>query len=209
MRRVAIVDDHPVVRVGLRAMLARCGMEVVAEAAGAEEALRAIPSSGAEVVLVDLRLQPGSGIEVTRRLRRYGLRIILLTSFDDDAAAQEGLRAGASGFLLKDVTPERLARAIEGVARGGTAFAPGVAETALATDLHTRFAAQPEPPALTPREGEVLRLITAGWSNREIAGALKLSTGTVKNVASSMMQKLGVRDRTRAALRALELHLLG
>ena len=131
-----------------------------------------------------------------------------MTSFEDDAAAQEGIRAGAAGFLLKDVAPERLAEAIETVARGGTVFSPGVTESAHSLQLRNRFESLPEPLPLTPREREVLRLIVAGWSNREIASALQLSAGTVKNVASTVLQKLGVRDRTRAALRALELHLL-
>jgi DNA-binding NarL/FixJ family response regulator len=153
---------------------------------------------------------PGrNGVEVVRALRAAGHETpaILLTTFDDDDALLDGVKAGARGYLLKDVSLEQLTGAIRAVAAGGNVIRPAVTERVLRGLEHVRreFDALSPPDPLTPREVDVLRLIAGGYSNREIADALGTAEGTVKNHASSILSKLGVRDRTRAVLKALEL----
>jgi DNA-binding NarL/FixJ family response regulator len=213
MIRVALVEDQALVRAGLRTLLALFpGLEVVAEARDGEEALRVLPGTAPDVVLMDVRMPGRTGIQVLEELGRRGqvLPTILLTTFDDDSAALAGIRAGARGFLLKDVTPEELVEAVRTVAAGGTLLRPSVTERAQRTleQRPSAFPASELPDRLTPRELDVLRLMAGGYSNREIADALGMAEGTVKNHASSVLSKLGVRDRTRAVLRALELGLL-
>ncbi len=207
---VLLADDQTLLRRGLRGLIEMTpDLRVVAEAADGHEAVARIPASGADVVLLDVRMPGLGGIEVLRELGARGPLppTILLTTFDDDEALFEGVRAGARGFLLKDVTFERLADAIRAVAAGGTLVRPALTERA----LRRLEAARPEfdcldrPDRLTARETEVLRLIAGGYSNREVAQALGTAEGTVKNHASSILSKLGVRDRTRAVLKALEL----
>lgn len=211
--RVVLVDDQTLVRQGLRSLLSMLpDLEVVAEAAGGEEALRVIPETTPDVVLLDLRMPDLDGIEVLRRLSAAGTLppTLVLTTFDEDAALLQAVRHGARGFLLKDVTLERLAEAIRTLAAGGTLLQPALTErilqAALATDHPFESLDPPDP--LTEREVEVLRLMTGGYSNREIAEALGVAEGTVKNHISSILSKLGVRDRTRAVLRGLELGLV-
>jgi DNA-binding NarL/FixJ family response regulator len=208
--RVVIVDDQTLMRQGLRGLLGLAeDIEVVGEAADGNEALRVIASLAPEVVLLDVRLPGRTGLEVLRELASAGAgpAVILLTTFDDDAAFAEGARAGARGFLLKDVSLEELADAIRTVARGGTVFRPALTDTALkrVQQLRHDFDSQDRPDPPTKRELEVLRLMAAGYSNREIADALGAAEGTVKNHISTILSQLGVRDRTRAVLKALEI----
>lgn len=205
--RVVVVDDQTLVRRGLVGLLALVpDVEVVGEAGDGEEALDLLGRVAPDVVLLDVRMPRLDGIGVLERLRGAP-PCLLLTTFDDDAVVLDAIRHGAAGFLLKDVTLEQLADAIRAVAAGGTLFRPGVTERALRAlaDRDRAFRAAAQPDALTPREAEVLRLMAAGFSNREIARALGTAEGTVKNHASNVLTKLGVRDRTRAVLRALEL----
>ena len=210
MIRVALVDDQTLVRQGIRSLLELSGdIGVVVEAADGDEAVRAIEGTEVDVVLLDVRMPRRSGVEVLRELRDRGREVpaILLTTFSDDSVALEGVRAGARGFLLKDVSLEQLTEAVRTVAAGGTLIRPAVTERVArgAADLQPQFDKLDLPDRLTPRETEVLRLMAGGYSNREIADALGTAEGTVKNHASTILSKLGVRDRTRAVLRALEL----
>jgi DNA-binding NarL/FixJ family response regulator len=208
--RVALVDDQTLVRQGIRSLLALDSeIEVVAEAEDGVQALEVLDPETVDVVLLDVRMPGKSGIEVLRQLRREERQppTILLTTFDDDTAALEGIQAGARGFLLKDVTLEELTGAIRAVARGETHLKPGLTERILQglRSLPKEFDALDPPDPLTAREVEIVRLMAAGYSNREIAEALHLVEGTVKNHISSILSKLGVRDRTRAVLKAVEL----
>jgi DNA-binding NarL/FixJ family response regulator len=207
--RVALVEDQALVREGIRSLLAlEPEIAVVASASDGEEALEAIPASLADVVLLDMRLPGLSGLEVIRRLAARGQlpATIILTTFDDDAIVLEGLRAGARGYLLKDVSLAELVHAIRVVAAGGTAVRPIVSERVVRglEAMPTDFPRLEPPEPLTERELEVLRLMTGGYSNREIARGLKVAEGTVKNHVSSILSKLGVRDRTRAVLHAVK-----
>jgi DNA-binding NarL/FixJ family response regulator len=207
---VALVDDQTLVRKGIRGLLdATEDIRVVAEAADGDEALHVITTADPDVVLLDVRMPKRTGIEVLKDLHLAGRLppTILLTTFDDDVVLLEGIRAGARGFLLKDVSFERLTEAIRAVARGETLMRPAVTERVLQGLQHLRrdFESLERPDPLTRRETEILRLIAGGYSNREIAQALRTTEGTIKNYASTIFSKLGVRDRTRAVLRALEL----
>ncbi|MGH9350426.1 MAG: response regulator [Vicinamibacterales bacterium] len=210
MIRVVVADDQTLVRRGIRSLLELAGdIEVVAEAGDGDEALAAIRRERPDAVLLDVRMPKRSGIEVLRSLHGSSELppTILLTTFDDDAALLEGVKAGARGYLLKDVSLDELTGAIRTVAEGGTVIRPAVTERVLRGLEHVRrdFESLSPPDPLTRRELEILRLMAGGYSNREIAGALGAAEGTVKNHASSILSKLGVRDRTRAVLKALEL----
>ena len=210
MIRVVLVDDQTLVRQGVRALLALSGdIEIVAEASDGHEAIAAIRREHPDVVLLDVRMPRLSGVDVLRQLQASGElpAAILLTTFDDDEALLEGIKAGARGYLLKDVSLEQLTDAIRTVAAGGTLIRPAVTERVLRGLEHVRrdFDALSPPDPLTKRELEVLRLMAGGYSNGEIADALGTAEGTVKNHASSILSKLGVRDRTRAVLKALEI----
>jgi DNA-binding NarL/FixJ family response regulator len=207
--RVALVDDQNLVRQGIRTLLELVpDLAVVGEADGGEAALELLPRVRPDVVLLDLRMPGVGGLEVLRRLGVAGELppTVVLTTFDEDALLLEALRRGARGFLLKDVTLE----AIRAVAAGGTLVQPALTERIVRAALATErsFDALERPDPLSAREVEVLRLLAGGYSNREIADALHLAEGTVKNHLSSILSKLGVRDRTRAVLRALELGVL-
>jgi len=210
MIRVALVDDQTLVRQGIRSLLELSDdIRVVVEAADGAEALRVIAEARPDVVLLDVRMPKRSGLEVLHDLQDSGRAVptVLLTTFDDDAVAFEGVRAGAKGFLLKDVTLEQLTEAIRTVAAGGSLIRPAVTERVMRgiEGMRPSFDSLDPPDALTPRETQVLRLMAGGYSNREIADALGSAEGTVKNHASVILSKLGVRDRTRAVLKALEL----
>lgn len=210
MIRVALVDDQMLVRRGVRALLELAGdIEIVGEASGAEEGVALVRAERPDVLLLDVRMPGRNGLDLLRELLGAGELppTILLTTFDDDEALLDGLKAGARGFLLKDVSLERLTDAIEKVARGETLIRPAVTESVLRGLEHVRpnFDALIWPDPLTKRELEILRLMAGGYSNREIAVALGAAEGTIKNHASSIFSKLGVRDRTRAVLRGLEL----
>lgn len=209
MIRVFLVEDQALVREGIQSLLGfDRGITVVGTAADGEEALAAIPVSGPDVVLLDMRLPKLSGLDVLKRLAERGeLRpTIILTTFDDDEIVLEGLRAGARGYLLKDVSLSELVEAIRAVAGGGTAVQPivsGRVVRGLEGVAAPGFSHLEPPDRLTEREVEVLRLMTGGYSNREISRALQVTEGTVKNHVSSILSKLGVRDRTRAVLQAV------
>ncbi|MBF5045529.1 response regulator transcription factor [Aggregicoccus sp. 17bor-14] len=214
MSRVLLVDDHPLVRQGIRSLLELTpDLQVVGEASDGAEALALIASLDPDVTLLDVRMPGMDGLAVLRSLRARdpGRRVLLLTTFDDDAVVIEALRVGVQGFLLKDVGLAPLAEAVRRVARGETLPLPAATERALrslATAGPASFPSAELPDALTAREQEVLRLMARGLSNREISLALGTAEGTVKNQASSILSKLGVRDRTRAVLRAVELGYL-
>ncbi|CAB3771673.1 response regulator [Paraburkholderia solisilvae] len=209
MIRLVVVDDQTLVRSGIRQLLDTVAeIDVVAEAASAEEALRVIGDAGPDVVLLDVRMPGGSGIEVLKTLNGAGSLppTILLTTFDDDDVLLDGLRHGAKGFLLKDISLDRLVDAIRQVASGGSLVRPAITERVAAgvRDIGLDFECLGQPDQLTPREIELLRLMAGGLSNREIAAASGTAEGTVKNQVSSILSKLGVRDRVRAVLKGIE-----
>jgi DNA-binding NarL/FixJ family response regulator len=215
MIRIVLVEDQTIVRQGIKTLLETVGdIEVAGEAADGLEALEVIGRLRPEVVVMDIRMPRLSGIEALRRLRAdHGggaPPVILLTTFDEDPVFLEGVAAGASGFLLKDVSVERLAEAIRRVATGKTLLRPALTEriVRVVQERGNHFDAIEEPETLTPRETDVLRLIAAGYSNREIGEQLAMSEGSVKNHTSNVLSKLGARDRTRAVLRAIEIGYL-
>jgi DNA-binding NarL/FixJ family response regulator len=208
--RVVVADDHPVVREGLRSFLAaRPGIEVVGEAADADGVVAQAEETHPDVVLVDL-MMPGDGVQAIHRLRQLAdpPRAVVLTSYTADDMVVPALRAGAAGYLLKDVDPSDLEAAIRTVHRGGALLAPSVAPQI----LDRAVADRPRDPAiesLTAREREVLAQLADGLSNREIAAALYVSEKTVKTHVSSILSKLHVADRTQAALYAVRQDLGG
>ena len=207
MIRVFIVEDHAIVREGISNLLELSeDVEVVGAAASAEEALAALPSARPDVLLLDMKLPKLSGVELMRQLRASaGLPpTLILTTFEDDDLLLDGLRAGAKGYLLKDVSLPQLLAAIREIAAGGTYINPAVTDRVLRAAGRTSPAHDASATGLTERETHVLRLLAGGYSNREIAMALEVSEGTVKNHVSSILAKLGVRDRTRAVLKGLE-----
>jgi DNA-binding NarL/FixJ family response regulator len=205
--RVFLVDDQTLVRKGVRSLLSLLpDIEVVGEAADGIEALDLIPRASPDVVLLDIRMPGLDGISVLRRLApNSAIHFIVLTTFDDADALFEGCRAGAQGFLLKDVSLEQLAAAIRAVTEGRTILQPSITETLL-RNLQTRQSATYEDDLdepLSERERDVIRLMAGGFSNREIGEMLGLSTGTVKNHVSRLLLKLDARDRTSAVLKAI------
>jgi len=214
MLRIVLIDDQTLVRSGIKGLLDLTpDLRVVGEAEDAAGAIDLIARLAPDLVLLDIRMPGGSGIEVLHALgQRHALPpTILLTTFDDDGALLDGMRAGAKGFLLKDISLEHLAEAIRRVAGGATLFRPGLTERVLrglqaAPAAHGQAQApHHDADALTAREIEILRLMTGGFNNREIAEALHNSEGTIKNHVSSILAKLGVRDRVRAVLRGVSL----
>ena len=213
MIRVFLVEDHAIVREGLSNLLAlSTDMEVIGAAASAAEALTQVPAVKPDVLLLDIKLPDLNGVELIRRLQaRTELPpTLILTTFEDDELLFEGLSAGARGYLLKDIGLEELLAAIREIARGGSYVKPAVTERLLQAVRRREDVLRSEQPQmpLTERETHVLRLLASGYSNREIALALVVSVGTVKNHVSSILGKLGVRDRTRAVLRGLQDGLL-
>lgn len=213
MIEVCLVEDQALVREGIRSLLRLLpDIDVVAEASDGEEALAIVPQARPDVVLLDVRLPKRSGLSVLRELQARGeLRpTIVLTTFDDDAAALEAMRSGAKGFLLKDVSLEQLATAVRTVAGGAVLFQPALTQRVFReiADRSLEFPSSKYPDRPTDRETTVLRLMAGGYSNAEIAAALGLAEGTVKNHVSAVLLKLGVRDRTRAVLKALDLGLI-
>ncbi len=213
--RILIADDQAMFREGLRTLLStQADFEVVGEAGNGEEALRLATAHQPAVTLMDLRMPVLDGVAATRRLCASlpACRVIVLTTFDDDEYLFEGLRAGATAYLLKDAGSDQLFAAIRAAARGESFLqthvaAKVVAEFArLASQAAERSEPLPEP--LSEREIEVLRLVAAGASNREIAEKLYITEGTAKNHLTSILAKLGVRDRTQAALKARQLGLV-
>jgi DNA-binding NarL/FixJ family response regulator len=214
--RVLLVDDQALFREALATLLAvREDVEVVGEAGNGDEALRRAAELEPDVVLMDLRMPVLDGIAATRRLRveQPDVKVIALTTFDDDEDVFAALRAGAVGYLLKDISSARLVEAVHAAACGESVLQPSVAAKVVARFAQlpdTAPAPRPQPlvDPLSERELEVLRLLADGGSNREIAAALFLAEGTVKNHVTNVLAKLGARDRTQAALRARALDLL-
>jgi DNA-binding NarL/FixJ family response regulator len=210
MIRVVLIDDQTLVRHGIQSLLSIAeDIEVVAEASDGEAGLERIADTRPDVVLLDWRMPRLGGLGVLERLKHSDFfpPTLILTTFDDDEILLEGLRAGAKGYLLKDVTLHDLLEAIRTLAHGGTLIQPAVTERILQglLRLHTKQPDLETPEALTSRETEILRLMAGGYSNREIAGLLGITEGTVKTHVSTILAKLGVRDRTRAVLRGLEM----
>ena len=213
--RVLVVDDQALFREALVTLLgARPEVEVVGEAGDGQQALDRAAARQPDVVLMDLHMPVLDGIAATRRLRveQPGVRVLALTTFDDDEDVFAALRAGALGYLLKDVSSDRLVEAVLSAARGESVLQPSVAAKVVARfaqlDDAPRSRPQPLVVPLSDRELDVLRLLADGRSNREIATALFLAEGTVKNHVTNVLGKLGARDRTQAALRARALDLL-
>ena len=213
--RVVIADDQTLVRGGFRLILSLADIPVVAEAADGKEAVAAALKHRPDVVLMDIRMPEMDGLEATRRIleSRPGrdVRVIVLTTFDLDEYVYAALAAGASGFLLKDVSPEHLVTAVKLVRTGDALLAPSITRR-----LVERFAPRPGGPrvagkdlsVLTPRELEVLGLIARGMSNAELASALTLSEATVKTHVANILAKLGLRDRVQAVILAYETGLI-
>jgi DNA-binding NarL/FixJ family response regulator len=210
MIKVMLVDDQNLVRKGVRSLLELSEeIEVIAEAADGAEAIRMIPEAQPDVVLLDMRMPGLSGLDVLRELAgRDALPpTIILTTFDDDELVLAGIQSGARGYLLKDVALADLVNAIRTVAEGGSIVKPAVTQRLLKglAKLHNDFSSLDQPDPLTERETEILRLMAGGYSNKEIANSLGVAEGTVKNHVSNILSKMGVRDRTRAVLKAFEL----
>jgi DNA-binding NarL/FixJ family response regulator len=223
MIRVCLVEDHLLVRQGLAALLLQANdIEIVAEAGDGQKALEVIPKTKPDVLLLDMRLPKLSGLEVLQTLQAQTELppTIILTSFQDQQTIFKGLQAGAKGYLLKDISFDRLVEAIRTVARGGTSFQPGLSDHLLSNLLGSNLlgsnlfgqcpsdTALLDLPVLTKRETEVLRLIAGGHSNRAIATLFHLAEGTVRNHTLNIFSKLGVHDRTQAVLKAIELSLI-
>ena len=213
MIRVLLVDDQTLVRKGVRSLLALApSIEVIGEAADGQQAIEIIPDLKPDVVLMDMRMPVMSGLEAVQELATRGKLppTIILTTFDDDELVLAGIKAGAKGYLLKDVSLEQLVTAIEVVAKGGTLVQPAMTQRLLSglEGLNNHFVSLERPDPLTERETEILRLMAGGFSNKEIANSLHVAEGTIKNHVSNILSKLGVRDRTRAVLKAFELKIV-
>lgn len=213
--RILLVDDQTLFREGLRTLLSvQPDFEIVAEAADGEEALLQAARHHPQVVLMDLRMPVLDGVAATRRLHTTHpeCRVIVLTTFEEDEAVFDALRAGALGYLLKDAPTESLYQAIRAAARGESFLQPSVAAKLVAEFARLSRVTSPRPAglaeALSEREIEVLRLLASGASNKEIASQLYIAEGTVKNHITSILAKLEVSDRTQAALKARELGLI-
>lgn len=206
--RILIVDDHPLFRKGLRVMLeSQDQMEVIGEAASGTEAVDLAQATKPDVVLMDLQMPGGGGIESTRQIRDVipSIKVLVLTLFEDNESVFMSLRAGASGYILKDAEEEEVFRAILAVANGEAIFSPAVASRVLAFFSNKHISAAKEIfPMLTEREREILVLLARGKSNSVIAKELYLSVKTVSNYVSNIFNKLQVADRTEAMLRAKE-----
>jgi DNA-binding NarL/FixJ family response regulator len=212
--RVVIADDQHLVRSGLRMILsAEDDVEVVAEAADGEEAVAACERERPDVVLMDVRMPGVDGIDATRTVTagEDPPRVLVLTTFDLDDVVYEALRAGASGFLLKDAPEERLVTAIRVVAEGGSLFAPSVTRRLIEEFARRRDGHRPVTglETLTERETEVLREVARGLSNAEIAARLFVTENTVKTHVARILMKLGLRDRVQAVVAAYEAGLVG
>jgi len=207
--RLALADDQALVRSGLRSLLDDFPrLRVVIEAGDADALLSALAKETVDVVLSDIRMPGQDGLAMVRRLRDRGdaTPVLLLTTFEEPDLPLRAAEAGAQGFLLKDASPEELLQTIECLACGGTLLAP------VSTDpVRARYAFHDHGPptdAFNEREIAILRLLAGGYSNREIAKAVFLSEGTVKNYVSEILDKLGARDRTRAVLKAITLRII-
>ncbi len=213
MIKVMLVDDQNLVRKGLQSLLALSDkIEVIAEAVDGADAIEKIPQTDVDVVLLDMRMPGLNGLDVLEQLSASEQlpATIILTTFDDDELVLKGIEFGARGFLLKDISLVDLVDAIEKVHAGESIVQPVLTKRLLKglESSSPEFMSLERPDPLTERETEILRLMSGGFSNKEIARALDVAEGTVKNHVSNILSKLGVRDRTRAVLKAFELKLI-
>lgn len=212
--KILLVDDQALFREGLNTLLSvQPDFEIVNEASNGEEALRMAVNSHPDIVLMDLRMPVMDGVTATRRLKALlpDCRVIVLTTFDDDESVFDGLRAGAVGYLLKDVTSDRLGEAIRAAARGEYFMMPSITAKVMAEFARlSRPVVRPEPlvDPLSAREMEILQLVATGISNKQIADTLVIAEGTVKNHLTNILNKLDARDRMQAVLKAKEYGLL-
>lgn len=214
--RILLVDDQTLFREGLQTLLSvHDDLEVVGEASNGQEAIEAVGKLSPDVVLMDLRMPVLNGVAATRQITEATpqSRVIVLTTFDDDDYVFDGLRAGAVGYLLKDVPSAKLVEAIRAAARGESFLQPSVAAKVVAefsrmSGLYTADPQQTLVEPLSERELEILGVLATGASNREIANTLFITEGTVKNHVTNILGKLGVRDRMQAALKAKELGII-
>ena len=207
--RLILVEDQMLVREGIKSLLGLDdSVEVVGEYENGQQLIDSENGTHCDVILMDIRMPKLSGIDTLLALRDRGIKtpVLMLTTFDDHELVNGAMRAGAKGYLLKDVSLETLVDTITQIKNGKTLIQPAVTEKVLQglKGLNIEFESFENPEPLTEKEVEILRLIAAGYSNKEIADAMFKSTGTIKNQVSSVMAKLGVRDRTRAVLKALE-----
>lgn len=223
MIRVLLVDDQTLIRQGIRLLLEiEPDIQVVGQAANGQEALQQVESTHPDVVLMDVRMPGMDGVTATREIaRRFPeVRVIILTTFEDDETVFEGLKAGARGYLLKDISSEEMATAVRRVAAGEALIEPRLTRKVLAefsrlatasdrqTSPKSATLSESMPAPLTERELEVLQALARGLSNREIAEQLVITEGTVKNHVSNLIDKLGVRDRMQAVLKGQERGLI-
>lgn len=213
MIRVLLVDDQTLVRQGVRSLLALADdINVVGEASDGAEALVMVPKLQPDVLLLDLRMPKVNGLEVLKSLAEQGIQppTLILTTFDDDELVLAGIEAGAKGYLLKDVALNDLLDAVRSLAAGQTLVNPAITDRLLKglKNHAAEFSALENPEPMTQRETEILRLMAGGYSNKEIARALEVAEGTIKNHVSNILSKMGVRDRTRAVLKAIESGLI-
>ncbi|MFF5085286.1 response regulator [Actinoplanes sp. NPDC000266] len=205
MIRIILVDDHPVVRHGLRGMLeSEPDLTVVGEASSGPEGVEMAASLQPDIVLMDLRMPGGDGVTATEQItaRAGSVRVLVLTTYESDRDILRAIEAGAGGYLLKDASPTELANAVRAAARGETVLSPSVASTLV------RQVRKPPPPALSAREAEVLRLVAKGLTNADIGRTLYISEATVKTHLLRAFTKLDVTDRTAAVTTAMEHDLI-
>jgi DNA-binding NarL/FixJ family response regulator len=207
MIKVLVVDDQSLVRQGLRALLElESDLDVVGEAENGQVAINLIPSLCPDVILMDIRMPVVDGVAATKEISQNfpDIKVLVLTTFDDDEYVSAAMKYGAMGYLLKDTPSEELAAAIRAVHKGYTQLGPGIVKKLLTQSYLTKTNNSVNTPPgfdeLTPREKEVLRLIARGASNREIAQELFISEGTVKNHVTNILTRLNLRDRTQAAI---------
>ena len=215
MIKLLVVDDQSIVREGLRSLLqARPDLEVVGDAENGQVAVERAIALQPDVVLMDVRMPIMDGVAATRTLQEQApdIKVLVLTTFDDSEYVSQAMHYGAKGYLLKDTPSDEIAEAIRAVHKGYTHLGPGIFEKAIAPPSHPQPEPHPQPELhnsssqleqLTPREQEVLQLIAKGYSNREIAQTLYISERTVKNHVNSILSRLNVRDRTQAAILAM------
>lgn len=208
--RVMLADDQTLVRQGICSLLELSdNIEVVGQVDDGSAVVAGAERWQPDVILLDIRMPEMNGIQAIHALNAAGVKVpcVILTTFDDHSLVLEGLQAGAKGYLLKDVSLDSLVNAIETVHRGGTLVQPAITERILKglSSMDQQFEGYAEPGTLTEKELAVLRLMAGGYTNKEISLAIHKSEGTVKNQVSSILEKLGVRDRTQAVLRAINL----
>lgn len=211
--KIMLVDDQTLVRQGIKSLLSLSDkVTVVGEADDGDQVVQQAQRALPNVILMDIRMPRCTGIQALESLKQANIDtpVIMLTTFDDHELVMQAIQSGAKGYLLKDVSLDNLIAAIEQVAQGKTLIQPAITEKVLKglQGMQSDFQSFEKPESLSEKESEILRLMAAGYSNREIAGAMHKSEGTVKNQVSNILAKMGVRDRTRAVLKAIELGVI-